>query len=114
MIIRQLDPLNPCRGYITYVMCVRRFSACNVTTGRLLPLCLTVCPTIDSIIEQCSNEFSDPAVSQVISRFQCQDLQSMYNFPLQYVSTNPNDCIELGKCIIIDDIYVCAQRTVSF
>ena len=103
MIIRQLDPLNPCRGYTTYLMCLHRFSSCNVTTGRLLPICPTVCPTVDDIIEQCLTEFiNDPAVNRIVDRFECQEPQTLYNFPLQYVSTDPNDCIELGKCVIDD------------
>ena len=34
-ILRNLDPLNNCRGFITTVICVLRFPACNPTTGRM-------------------------------------------------------------------------------
>ena len=102
-ILRQLDPLNSCRGFLTFVMCARRFPACNATTGRILPLCIADCPVINEIIAQCTMEFymsstDYPLTFQLFNSFTCE--LSYINFPLQYIETDPNECIELSKYII--------------
>ena len=105
-IIRRLDASDPCRGYITYVMCAHRFPACNATTGLLLPLCPTVCPNLINIVETCSSEYfigdpNFPAMNQLFSTFICTDPESYYTFPRlnQYVDTDPSNCIRFSKYV---------------
>ena len=107
-IIRRLDVSDPCRGYITFVLCVHRFPACNATTGLLLSLCTTVCANLNNIIETCSSEYfigdpNFPAMNQLFNTFTCADPASYYNFPRlnQYVDTDPNNCIGFSKYIIL-------------
>ena len=108
-ILRQLDPLNSCRGFLTFVMCAHRFPACNATTGRILPLCIADCPDINEIVAHCTMEFymnSDyPLTFQLFDSFACESL-SYLNFPLQYIETDPNECTEFSKYIIRN----CLQR----
>ena len=103
MIISQLDPFNACRVFITTVICVFRFPACNDTTGTILPICSSLCPTVDAIVMECSLEFfrnnSDfPAVNELLDTFVCLEPQTYYNFPAQYIDTE--QCSAFGKYII--------------
>ena len=99
-IITQLDPFNPCRVFITTVICVFRFPACNPMTGMILPICPDLCPLVDDIVMQCSLEFfrnnpEFPNVNRLLDEFECLDPQSYYNFAIQYISTD--DCSAFGK-----------------
>ena len=91
-----------CRAFISIVICVFGFPACNPTTGRILPICRNRCPIVDLIVAQCSEEFfidnpEFPAVNRLLDTFVCREPQSYYNFPIQYIETDdPNDCSEIG------------------
>ena len=101
-IVRQLPPFDPCRGYMTFVICTFGFTACNATTGRLLPICFSDCPFIDYILEECSSEFhagdpNYPGINQLLYPFPCLEPPAYYNFPAQYIETDPSQCLGFGK-----------------
>ena len=81
-----------------------RFPACNATTGRILPICPDVCSFVDAVVMPCTNGFfrnnpDFPAVNQLLDAFVCLEPQSYYNFPSQYIETDPNDCLKICKYI---------------
>ena len=90
-----------------------RFPSCNPETGRILGICPNVCPTIDSIITDCSLEFfrnnpDFPAVNELLDTFVCLDPETYYNFPAEYIETEPEDCSQIRKYTIsIDDAEMC-------
>ena len=102
-IIRQLNQLDACRGHLTYVMCLRRFPACNDTTGRLTPLCLTDCPTFGNTItiDECSGSFfinnqDFPLINELVNSVSCEP-ESYINFPRQYIGNASNECVVFSK-----------------
>jgi len=101
--IRNLDPLNNCTGFITTMICIFRFPACNPSTGKTLPICTSICDSVDSIAKQClleyfGNNTEFPVVNQLLSAFRCHEPQTYINFPLQYIETDdPDDCSEFGE-----------------
>ena len=112
-IIRRLDPLDICRAFISTVICVFRFPACNETRGTILPICRDICGLVDGIVNQCTEEqfFRNnpdfPAVNQLLDTFVCSEPQSYYNFPIQYIETDPNICSGFCKYIYIHADAVC-------
>ena len=105
-IIPQMNLLDPCRGYLTYVMCAHKFPACNDTTDRLIPVCLAACSSLTQIIQECSGSFffindpDYPLTNELTNSFSCE-ARSYINFPRQYIETDPNDCIEFSKYVCI-------------
>ena len=108
-IIRELDPLDFCRVFISTVICVFRYPACNDTTGKILPICPDICGLVDGVVNQCTeSQFfrhnpDFPAVNHLLDTFVCLEPQSYYNFPAQYIETDPNDCS--GFCKYIRNSY---------
>lgn len=104
-IIRQLPQTSVCRGFVNTVVCVFRFPACNPETGKILPICPFVCPTVDCIVNECSLEFfagdpNFPEVNRLLDIFMCNNPQTYYNFPSQYISTGDElnvDCSLISK-----------------
>ena len=96
--IHQLDPLDTCRIFISTLICVFKYPACNDTTGKVLPICPGICTIVDDIVNLCTeSQFfrrnpDFPAVNDFLDTFVCLEPQSYYNFPVQYIETNPNDC----------------------
>ena len=85
-------------------MCTFEFTACNVSTGRLLPICTADCAIIDNILDDCSSEFhandpNYPGVNELLYPFMCHEPQTYYNFPAQYIETDPSQCAGLSKYI---------------
>ena len=105
-IIREMDPLDVCRAFISTIICVFRFPACNPTTGRILPICPDICGLVDTVVGLCTesqffrNNPEFPAVNELLDTFICLEPQSYYNFPAQYIETDPNDCSGFCKYII--------------
>ena len=101
-IIRQLNPLDPCRAFISTVLCVSRFPTCNETRGTILPICRNICDFVDLVINQCTLQFfrnnpEFPAMNRLLDTFDCHEAQSYYNFPIQYIETDPNYCAGFGE-----------------
>ena len=74
-----------------------RFPACNETRGTILPICRNICDFVDMVVSQCiSQQFLNnpefPAVNRLLDTFECLEPQSYYNFPAQYIETDPNIC----------------------
>lgn len=89
------------------VVCVFRFPACNATSGKILPICHSICPLVDEILAQCSKGFfvgnsTFANVNRLLGNFECRKPQSYYNFPLQYIASDPNDCSAFSEYIIVD------------
>ena len=84
------------------MICVFSFPACNPATGRILPICSNRCGVVDIVIGRCSLEFfrndpEFPAINQFLDTFVCNEPETYYNFPLQYIETmDPNDCSSIG------------------
>ena len=78
------------------------FPACNPITGRILPICSNRCGVVNFVIGECSLEFfrNDPEfpnVNRLLDIFVCDQPESYYNFPLQYIETmDPDDCSSIG------------------
>ena len=93
-----MDPLDFCRVFISTVYCVFEYPACNDTTGKILPICPDICGLVDGVVNQCTeSQFfrhnpNFPAVNHLLDTFVCLEPQSYYNFPAQYIETDPNDC----------------------
>ena len=108
-IIRRLDPLDTCRAFISTIVCVFRFPACDETRGTIVPICRSDCSIVDLIVELCTsqqffrNNPEFPAVNRFFDTFECLEPQSYYNFPAQYIETDPNICSGIRK-YTIDDV----------
>ena len=104
-IISQLNTLDLCRAFLSAVICVFRFPACNETRGTILPICRDICHIVDSIIEQCASgqNFRHnprfPAVNTLLDTFVCLQPETYYNFPVQYIETDPDICSGFSKYI---------------
>ena len=102
----QLDPMDTCRTLIITVICVFSFPACNERRGTILPICRSICDVVDLIVERCTsqqffrNNSAFPAVNRLFDTFVCLEPQSYYNFPAQYIESDPNICSGFGKYII--------------
>ena len=105
-IIQLLPQSSVCRGFIGTVICVFRFPACNPNTGKILPICPFVCPTVECIVNECSLEFfagdpNFPEVNRLLSEFNCSFPQTYYNFPSQYISSGSDftndECTLISK-----------------
>ena len=88
------------------MICVFRYPACNATTGKILPICRDICGLVDTFVGQCTeSQFfrhnpDFPTVNHLLDTFVCLEPQSYYNFPAQYIETDPNDCSGFCKYII--------------
>lgn len=65
------------------MVCVFRFPTCNPDTGKILPICPSVCPIVDCIANTCSLEFfagdpDFPEVNQLLDLFMCNEPQTYY------------------------------------
>ena len=77
-----------------------RFPACNETRGTILPICHNYCDFVDLVVNRCTSQHFEifinnpefPAVNQLLDTFECLEPQSYYNFPAQYIETDPNIC----------------------
>jgi len=101
-IIQRLPQSSVCRGFIGTVICVFRFPGCDPGTGKILPICPLACPIVDCIVDDCSLEFfagdpNFPAINQLLNAFVCDDPQTYYNFPSQYISDPNENCSFIGK-----------------
>ena len=94
-----------------------RFPSCNATTGRILPICPDVCSFVDAVVELCDgflrNNPDFPAVNRLLDEFVCIEPQSYYNFPSQYIETDPNDCLNISKYIATFVNYMHTQQETS-
>ena len=103
MIDQRLDPTHLCRDFIKILNCVATFPTCDLiseTTGRLLSICPSLCPMIDALIAQCSVQFVDNpsfvAINELFDSFICLEATTYYQFPLEYIETDPANCLSLG------------------
>ena len=100
-----MDPLDVCSSLLYTVNCVLKYPACKATTGKILPICQTFCGAVDNFVDICTesqffrNNSDFPIVNHLLDTFVCLDPQSYYNFPAQYIETDPNDCIGFCKYI---------------
>ena len=82
-----------------------RYPACNDTTGKILPICPDICDLVDQVVGLCTesqffrNNPKFPAVNHLLDTFVCLEPQSYYNFPAQYIETDPNECSGFCKYI---------------
>ena len=102
-IISELDPQDICTELFSIVICALRFPSCNDSRGTILPLCHNVCSLVDFAFESCiSRKFFRynprfPVVNQLLDAFVCVEPKSYYNFPIQYIDTNPSICSIISK-----------------
>ena len=103
--IQEIPELAMCEELMNTLNCMISYPVCSVNTGRLRPICRSQCEMINDQLTQCSMELpSDafPIVNEIFfTDFACEDPQSYYIFPSQYISnlSHPNDCLMISKLL---------------
>ena len=105
--IQQIDELaefTMCGDLLHLLNCVIGYPACRTNTYKLIPICRSQCTVINLQIRQCilcmemnTNSSDYLLAKNLLNSFECDDPKTYYNFPLQYVETNSDDCITLSK-----------------
>lgn len=107
----QFGIFDPCKSFITILTCLLAYPPCNDTTGKLLPICSAVCPEFDSNNERCGFDGTDgifPAVAKFHGEFRCRIPETYIHFPVQYIETDPNNCVGFNcKYIMLHNYDVC-------
>ena len=100
--IYQIPGLAICGELINTLNCIISYPVCSVNMRRLRPICRSQCPMITDQLTQCLMELSSddfPIVNEIFfTDLTCEDPESYYIFPLQYIS-NPNDCLIISKLL---------------
>ena len=119
--IYQIPGLAICGELINTLNFIISYPVCNVNTRMLRPICRSQCQMITEQLTQCLMELSSddfPIVNEILfTDLACEDPESYYIFPLQYISdlSNPSDCLTISKLLhMIICIIICAiLHTVS-
>lgn len=99
--ISQFPELAVCIELINELNCIVRYPTCNNNMEKLIPICQSQCPMINHQITQCSIDLishgDSPVLAELLSRFQCENPENYYSFPIQYIETNSDDCLMISK-----------------
>lgn len=101
--IRNLADFSTCIELINELNCVIRYPACSANMKKLIPLCKSQCLSIDYQIAQCLIYLEDnmlisdfPLVVNLLTSVECDEPETYYNFPLDYIENNSTECLMLS------------------
>jgi len=102
MIANQSEALNRCVDVIEALECLVTLPVCNTTTGRVVPVCPTLCAMIDIEIAECRDFFANnsnlPAVNHLLT-INCSNPTTYYIFPRGNIENDiENGCIMFSEC----------------
>ena len=103
--INELPDFDNCAELINKLNCMITYPACSVNREQLIPLCPSQCPQLSVQIAQCSLDLlnvynSDfQLVQKLLNSFECDDPQTYYNFPSQYIENNSTNCLMISAYI---------------
>ena len=98
MIANQSESINQCVDMIEVLECLVALPVCDDTTGMIVPVCPTLCTTIDSMIAECrelfvNNTSNFPLVNQLLT-INCSNPTTYYKFPSWIIGNGSSDqCI---------------------
>ena len=99
--ITELPGLAMCGELFNTLYCTFRYPACTANMQRLRPTCQSECSMITDQVTQCLNDSPSenfPIVSEMLlSGLMCEEPESYYRFPSQYISNNSDDCLLISK-----------------
>ena len=101
--ISRMDGLEACAELISTLNCIMTYPVCDITMTRLRPVCESQCQIISAELTRCLEMLPDeqfPLVTgSIFSQVACDDPESYYNFPSQYIldPTNDAECLMIGK-----------------
>jgi len=98
MIENQFGSDHQCVQLIQKLSCVAVTPVCTAAEGRLIPICLESCETIDPIISDCIMTLARfTTVEEFLVNFDCSVSENYYPFPSQSVGSNENNCLQLSE-----------------
>ena len=119
--INELMEFTTCGELLNTLNCLVKYPACSTDTEKLIPICDTQCLQIDVQIKQCLINLEDKIpgsdfllVKNLLRSIECDEAETYYNFPFQYIETNSTNCLMLSKlyCVCIYVRYVCTYTYV--
>ena len=102
--INQIPGLEMCAELINKLNCIFTYPVYDTNVTYIRPVCESQCEVISDQLTQClmglpSEEF--PLVTgSILSNVTCDDPESYYNFPSQYILNSTDDaaeCLMIGK-----------------
>ena len=116
--ITELPGLAMCGELFNTLYCTFRYPACTANMRWLRPICQSECSMITDQVMQCLNDLPSedfPIVSEMLlSDVSCEEPESYYRFPSQYISNNPDHCLIISKLslLLFYCTYVCMYMCV--
>ena len=100
--INQLPNFATCAELINTLICIISFPICDDNNETLLPICLSQCQMITNQLTMCLTDLSligsFPIVIELFyAEIICEDPETYYSYPWQYISDNTADCLMIGK-----------------
>lgn len=98
--IKQMTEYAMCGELLILLSCIITFPACSASIERLIPICESQCLIIADQITQCRMNISKenfPTAFILFDDFNCENPMTYYNFPEQYIETNPDNCLMISK-----------------
>ena len=102
--INELMEFTTCGELLNTLNCLVKYPACSADTKKLIPICDTQCLLIDVQIKQCLINLEDkfpgsdfPLVKNLLRSIECDEAETYYNFPFQYIEANSTNCLMLSK-----------------
>ena len=114
MRISQMPGMETCAELINMLNCILTYPVCDATVTRLRPICESQCEMITDLLTQCLMSLPEgefPLVTDnIFSEVTCNDPESYYNFPSQYIldSTDNDQCLMIGKFLLTVLSYSCS------
>ena len=104
--ISQIPGMAMCAELINMLDCILTYPVCDADMERLRPICESQCEMMTNQLTQCLMSLPEgefPLVTDIFSEVTCDDPESYYNFPSQYIldSTDNDECLRIGKCLTL-------------
>ena len=102
--IGNLQDFTMCIELIDAINCIIRYPACSANMKKVTPVCQSQCLSIDYQTVQCLIYLEDnmlvsdfPLVVNLLETVECDEPETYYNFPSDYIDSNSTDCLMLSK-----------------
>ena len=102
--IEDLQDFTTCIELIDALYCTIKHPACSANLKKVSPICQSQCLSIDYQTVQCliyledNNLITDfPLVVDLLRTVECDEPDTYYNFPSDYIDNNSTDCLMLSK-----------------
>ena len=99
-----LQDFTMCIELIDALNCLIKYPACSVNMKKVSPICQSQCLTVYYQTAQCLIYLEDnmrildfPLVVDLLRTVECDEPDTYYNFPSDYIDNNSTDCLMLSK-----------------